>query len=149
MLSLCGGTLSHRFSFEVDLVRAVHQSIQNGVGERRVADIVVPVLDRKLTGDQRRARADPVIEEFEQISAFACAHGRDREVVDDQQAGLGDGGQPFGKAAVGVTQIQFLEQPGRTHVQRRESLTARLVGQRARQEGLAAPGGAVNQKIVC
>ena len=78
-----GGALSHRFAFEVDLVRAVHKSIQDGVGKRRIADVVVPVLDRKLTGDQRPARADPVIEQFEQIGAFARAYGRDGEETRD------------------------------------------------------------------
>jgi hypothetical protein len=78
-LSLDGGTLSHRFSFEVDLVRTVHKSIQNGVG---------------------------------------------------------------------VTKVKLFEEPGRMRVQRRESLTARLVGQRARKEDLAAIGGAMDQKIL-
>ena len=81
-MSLGGGTLSHRFSFEVDLVRAMHKSVQNGVSERRVADIVVPVLDRKLASDQGCASPDTVIEKFEQISALARTYGGDREVVD-------------------------------------------------------------------
>ena len=110
-MSLGSGTLSHGFTFEVDLVRAVHQAIQNGIGERRVADIVVPVVDGKLTGDQRGASADTVIKEFKQIRALARPHGRDREVVADQQTHLGDGGQPFGEAAVGVTQVKFFEEP--------------------------------------
>ena len=83
------------------------------------------------------------------IRALARPHGRDREVVDDQQTHLGDGGQPFGEAAVGVTQVKFFEEPGGAHVECRESLPTRLVGQCARQVSLAAPGGAVNQKILC
>ena len=118
MLSLGGGTLSHCFAFEVDLVRAVHQAIQNGVGECRVADIVVPVLDGKLTGDQRCASSDTVIEEFEQISALACTDGRNREVVDYEQAHLGDGGQPFMEAAIGMAEGKLFEESGCTHVER-------------------------------
>ena len=57
-----------------------------------------------------------VIEEFEQIRALTRTHGRDREVVDDEQAHLSDDGQPFGETAVGVTEVQFFEEPGRTHV---------------------------------
>ena len=148
-MSLVGGTFSHRFSFEVDLVRAVHKSIHNGVGERRIADIVVPVLDGKLTGDQSRASPDTVIKQFEQIGTLAWTDGGNREVVDQQQAGLGDGGKALSEAAVGVTEVKLFEEPGCTHVQRRESLTARLVGQRAPQKGLAATGGTVNQKILC
>ena len=80
-MSLGSGTLSHGFTFEVDLVRAVHQAIQNGVGERRVADIVVPVVDGKLTGDQRGASADTVIKELEQIRALARPQGRARRTL--------------------------------------------------------------------
>ena len=136
-MSLSGGTLAHGFAFKTELVRAVHQTVENSVSERRVADIVVPVIDGKLAGDQCRASADTVIEEFEQIRALTRTHGRDREVVDDQQAGLGDGGQPFGETAVGVTEVKFFEEPGRPHVERGEPLTACLVGQRTREEGLA------------
>ena len=123
-----GGALSHRFAFKTELVRAVHKSIQNGVGKRRIADVVVPVIDRKLAGDQCGASADAVIEQFEQIRALTRTHGRDREVVDDQQAGLGDGGQPFGETAVGVTQVKFFEEPGRPHVERGEPFPAGMPG---------------------
>ena len=75
-MSLGGSTLSHRFAFEMDLVRAVHKSIHNGVGERRIADIVVAVLDGKLTGDQSRASPDTVIKQFEQIGTLAWTNGK-------------------------------------------------------------------------
>ena len=36
-------SFSHRFSFQVELVRAVHESVEDGVGEGRIPDDVVPV----------------------------------------------------------------------------------------------------------
>ena len=31
---------------------AVHEAIEDSIGERGIADVVVPVVDRKLTGDE-------------------------------------------------------------------------------------------------
>jgi hypothetical protein len=42
---------SHRFSFE-QLVGVVHKTIEDGIGDGRFADVVVPLLDRELTGDE-------------------------------------------------------------------------------------------------
>ena len=35
----------------------VHEAVEDGVGECRVADDAVPLLDGKLAGDDRRADA--------------------------------------------------------------------------------------------
>ena len=34
----------------------VDEAVENGVGERRIADDLVPLLDRNLTGDDSRTR---------------------------------------------------------------------------------------------
>jgi hypothetical protein len=45
-----GGVSSHAFSSELEAVGAVNEPVENGVGERWVADCLVPVLDRQLAG---------------------------------------------------------------------------------------------------
>ena len=149
-LLACGRiALSHRFSFlQVDLVRAVHEPVEDGVGQRRIADVVVPVLDGELAGDEGGAHADAIVEEFQQVGAFARADGRDREVVDHQQAHLGERGQALLEAAVGVAQAQLVEQTRGTHVERAQALTTCLVGERAGKEGLAAAGGPVDEEVL-
>jgi hypothetical protein len=83
----CAGAFTHRFlRFEMDFVGIVHEPVEDGVGERRIADVVVPEVERKLAGDERRAAADTVIEEFEQVTAFARAEGRNGEVIDHHDA---------------------------------------------------------------
>ena len=74
--------------------------------------------------------------------------GRDGEVVDQDEVDLGDGGEAFAEAAVGVADAELVEQPRRAQVQRGEALPARLLGKRAGEEGLAAAGGAVDQEIL-
>jgi len=133
-----GGAFTHRFSFEVELVGAVHEPVEDGVGEGRVAEVVVPMLDRKLAGDERRTSADAVVEQFEQVGALPRAHRRNGEVVDQDEIDLGDGGEAFAEAAVGVTDAEFVEQPRRAQVKRGEPLPTRLLGQCTGDEGLAA-----------
>ena len=53
---------------QMDLVRAIQQAIQDSVGERGIADVLVPLIDRQLTGDERRAGAD-----LEGVLIIKCA----------------------------------------------------------------------------
>jgi hypothetical protein len=85
----CAGAFTHRFlRFEMDFVGIVHEPVEDGVGERRIADVVVPEVERKLAGDERRAAADTVIEEFEQVTAFAGAWQEGRCLTLDQAIDL-------------------------------------------------------------
>ena len=111
----------------MDLVGAVHEPIEDRVSECGIADVLVPVLDRKLTGDEGGSHADPIIEQLEQIGALARADRGDGKVIDEQHVDLGDGGQAFAEAAVGVTQAELIEQPRRAQVQRGQALAAGLV----------------------
>ena len=45
----------------------MHEAVEDGIGECRVSDDVVPLLDRELPGDDGRADAVPVLEDFEQV----------------------------------------------------------------------------------
>ena len=87
----------------------VHEPVEDRVGEGRITDVIVPVIERQLAGDERGAPADTVVEEFEQIIAFARAEGRNGEVIDHHEVDPGDDGEPFAEAAVGVTEAEFLE----------------------------------------
>ena len=64
-------------ALELDLVAAVPDPIKDRIGQRRVVEVGVPGLDRQLAGDQGRARADAVVQQFEQVVALGRADGRD------------------------------------------------------------------------
>ena len=125
---------------------ALQEAVEDRVGEGRIADVFVPVLEGELTGDEGGTDADAVVEEFEQVVALARSEGRDGEVVDDDELELGERGESFTERAVGMAERQFLEQPRRTHVPGREALATRLVGERAGQPGLAGAGGALDEE---
>jgi len=40
------------------------------VGEGRIADHLMPPIDRDLTGDQQRAPGRPVVDDLEQVAAL-------------------------------------------------------------------------------
>src|SRR5881275_2365925 len=51
-----GSSFSHAFSRELKSVGVVHEAVEDSVGERRVADDVVPALDGDLAGHTLRHR---------------------------------------------------------------------------------------------
>ena len=126
----------------------MHDAIEDRVGEGRVAEVGVPVFDRQLAGDHRRAAADTVVEELEQIAALGRRRRRQTPVVDHDQVEPGQLHQPPAEAAVGVREAQLLEQARQAHVVGRQALAAGGVGERAGEPGLAAAGGAGDQAVL-
>jgi len=61
---------AQRGAFQVDAVSAVDDAIEDRVGEGRIADHLMPAIDRDLTGDQQRAPVVPVVDDLEQVAAL-------------------------------------------------------------------------------
>ena len=61
-------------------MRAVDQAVNDRIGERRVVQVLMPVLDRELTSEERCSGSDAIVEEFEQIVALARPEGTDRKI---------------------------------------------------------------------
>ena len=66
----CGSPLPQAFSGECQAVSVMNEAVEDRVGECRVADGLVPVLDRQLAGDDRRAAPVAVLEDLEQVAPF-------------------------------------------------------------------------------
>ena len=62
---------------------AVHDAIENGVGERGIAQVFVPAVDRQLTRDNRRPVPVPVIEDLEQVLAVHILEADEAPIVED------------------------------------------------------------------
>ena len=63
----------------------VHEAVEDGVGDGRVGDQLVPVLDGELAGHDRRASAVAVIDDLQQIAGLILADRGEAPVVEDQQ----------------------------------------------------------------
>ena len=46
----------------------VHQPIEDGIGERRLVDVGMPLIDGKLAGDERRFFVVAVFEDLQQVA---------------------------------------------------------------------------------
>ena len=60
----------------------MQDAIEDGIGECRFAEILVPMLDRQLAGDDGRARADAVVEDLGQVGAFRRCRRCQTPVID-------------------------------------------------------------------
>ena len=65
-----GGLLAQRIAAQLEPVGIVDYAIQDRVGEGRIADQVVPAIDRDLAGDQRGAAAVALLDDLEQVAAL-------------------------------------------------------------------------------
>ena len=64
---------AHGVAVELEAICVVNQSIENGIGKGRFVDDVVPGGDGQLAGDQDRALAVAVLDDFHQVAALtAC-----------------------------------------------------------------------------
>ena len=61
----------------------MQQSVADGIGEGRVADVGVPVFDGALAGYDGGARPGPVLDELSQIPPFDICQLGKQEVIDD------------------------------------------------------------------
>lgn len=64
------------------------QAIEDGICQCRIVDESTPLLDRHLPGDNSRATAYTIIQNFQQVVAAASAEWRPAKVVEDQQLSL-------------------------------------------------------------
>ena len=62
--------LSHGSSFEWDSVSIVNESIQNGIGDGWIPDMVVPVFYGELACNKGRGITVTVFNDFEKIFPF-------------------------------------------------------------------------------
>ena len=51
MITDLGGGFAEALALEDNPVSIMHEAIENGICDGRIADDLVPVLDRKLAGD--------------------------------------------------------------------------------------------------
>jgi hypothetical protein len=88
---------------------AVHDAVENGVGQGRVVEIRVPMFDRQLTGDQGSFAGGAIVKQFEQVIAFGLADRCEAPIVEDQQIGAGELLQTATEAAIAVGDAQLFE----------------------------------------
>ena len=85
----------------------VHHPIQNCVGNSRIPNPRMPVLDGQLAGDDGGLVASAVIDDLQQISTCLAVNAGHAPIVKQQHIRFGQGNEPLAKAAVAVTNAQI------------------------------------------
>jgi hypothetical protein len=66
---------AHGLSLQGDGVSVVDEPVEDGIGQGVIADGFVPMLQRKLAGDEGGLSSDPVLQDLEEISALGGSEG--------------------------------------------------------------------------
>ena len=69
----------------------VDEAVEDGVGVGRIADHLVPFVDRDLAGEDGRAAAVAFLEDLVEIVAGAGVERLEAPIVEDEELGAGEG----------------------------------------------------------
>ena len=125
-----GDSLSHGGPVEVDPVRVVDDTVEDGVGECRFADDVVPFVDGQLAGDQDGGVLVSVLDDFHEVGSLIGAEAVGSPIVEDEEIGLGESTEQAGVASVGAPCFELGEHPGNALVENGEVVAAGLLAER-------------------
>ena len=118
----------------------MNEAIEDRVGERRIGDEGMPLIDGKSASDDCGAAVVAIIiDDFEQVALALVAEGREAEVVDHEELGVGDLARQRGAILQRVIAGELVDEP----LQPVEAYrVVRPAGRmRAREEALAHAGG--------
>ena len=86
------------------------EAVEDSIRQRRIADGLMPMLDRGLAGDDGGAAAMAVCEDFQQIAALRWSEDSQAPVIEDQHIQFGDGLEHAGVTSVTSGQSEGLEE---------------------------------------
>ena len=84
MVNLFGGPFAgsaKAVSSEIDAVGVVDEAVEDSVGVSRIADDIVPFVDRKLAGDDRGSSSMAFFENFQQVVSCGGIEGLETPIV--------------------------------------------------------------------
>ena len=125
----------------------MHEAVEDSVGEGRIADDLVPGIDRQLAGDQRRAGAITVLDDLHEVAPLVGREPVWAPVIKDQQIGLGKRAEQTREATVSVGQFEIGKEARHTCVMHRIAITAGFLRQRAAEPRLADTARSGDQQI--
>ena len=126
----------------------VDQAVEDGVGDGGIADLLVPVIHGKLTGEDGGGMAVPLLDDLQKIPSFGVGHGGETQIVNHQDMGLGKLADDLSIAAIALGQGHLVGELGRTDVEGAVSFPAGLVGQDAGQEGFPHACGSGDDDVL-
>ena len=143
-----GFLFSHGFPFELEPIGIVDDTVQDGVGEGRGGEPIMPVGHRDLGGQGGGSAFVAVVNDLQQVLGLGFGERVAQPVVDDEELGLGQDVQELRIRAFGMGQGQFLEQPRALKIADREPVAAGSLTQRTGEVGFPGAGRAGDDQVM-
>ena len=115
----------------------MNQTIQDGIGEGRIADCLVPVLDWQLACNDGGSPAMAVFEDFQKVTALGSGQDGEAPIVDDQHLHARDGFKDTLVPAIAPSEGEGFEHTWGTLVEDGPPIPASLMSKRAGDPTLA------------
>ena len=118
------------------------EAVEDGIGDCRIDDDLVPMIDGELAGHDCRAAAVAIVDDFEQVAALLGGQRCQPPIVEDQKLDTGEALEEAYIASIAACQRKCVEQAWYAIVEHRSIVTACLVSERAGEPALAGAGRA-------
>ena len=109
----------------------VDQTIEDGIGERRISKGLMPVLDGELARDDRGAAVVAIFQQFQQIPAVFISECGEPPIIEDQHIGLRQGSHQLPIASIPLGNGPLLQEPGQAEGEGCKACTAGPLAQSA------------------
>ena len=126
----------------------VDDAVEDGVGDGRLADDVVPSVDGYLAGDERCAVAVAFFDDLQQIAALVGSERLEAPIVEDEQPHLAEPLHHPAIAAVAAGEGEIGEQLGDALIEDGAVVATGLVAEGAGEPRFADPGGTFDDEIL-
>ena len=135
-------------TLEFDPVCIVNKPVQDAVGDCGVTDLLVPVSQGNLAGEDGGAGRVAVVADLQEVPAFAVGQWSHRPIIDDKNVDPGEPVEDFGEAAIDTRESKIAQQFWCTGIEGSEAVADGLLSQRAGEVTFADTGGAENQNVL-
>jgi hypothetical protein len=129
-------------------VSIVNEPIQDAVGDSGITDLIVPLSDRHLAGEDRGACRVAVVTDFQKVTALTVGQWSHGPIIDQEDVDAGNPVQQLAKAAVGAGDSQIAKQTGSADVKRCESFADRFLSQSLGDETLTDATGSSDDQVM-
>ena len=116
------------------------QPVEDGVGDSRVAEALVPVADWQLRGGDHRAPAT-ILDDFKKVGGLVIGVRAKEQIIQDQHVDASEVRHQLCQASVSARDAEIIEEPRHAHVKCGRSVANGVVRNGAGEKGLAEPVG--------
>jgi hypothetical protein len=116
------------------------EPIEDRVGDGRIGDRLMPVIDRQLAGHNRRAAIVSILDNLKDVATLFGRQRGEAPIVQDQQLDAGQALEEPGMTPVGACECQGIKQPWHAMIEDGVVVAACLVAERTGKPTFAGSG---------